>query len=173
MSRVADLNTNKSWRDTLADLVDEFRKWGVQDYVLPIIKESEITSEIKVAFVLRGEWTDLICARWRPGTHKWLERNIRAIYLAINNTRLMDQRGLGSLLAAAAAPLALPSGTREPLDVLGLRPGDYSSAELQTAFRARSKVVHPDMSNGSRAAWDELISAAQALGIREPAAGQN
>lgn len=175
MSRVASLNTKKTWQESLADIADAFRKWGVQDYVLPQSMQSEQTGEVRVTFALHGQWTDLICARWRPGTFMWLERNIRAIYLAIDNTRLMDQRGLGSLLAAAAAPLALPSATREPLDVLGLN-GDavtYTIGDLQTAFRNRIKIVHPDMPNGSRAAYDELMTAAEALGIRGSEARQN
>ena len=114
--RLGNLTTNKSWPDSLRDLQEELRKWSIEeDFILPIKRECEQAGRVKVSFAIHGNWVHPECNRWqRSHGADWLERNLRAIVLAIQSARLADQRGIGSLLAevtrvTGAAPGQHPS----------------------------------------------------------------
>ena len=102
------------------------------------------------------------CSRF-TGEPAGMERNLRAIYLAINAVRKMNQRGLGSLLFEAAKHLALESGSPDPYDVLRI-PRTSNSDALKKAYRQRARETHPDM-GGSEAEFRKVQTAAEELGI--------
>ena len=164
-TRLGDMNTNKSWSDSLSELREEFRKWGIEDYALPIRKESQAAGRVKVTFAINGQWCSPECRRWGPlDGPTWLEKNLRAIVTAIRSARLADQRGIGSLLAEATRHLALKSGDVDPYQVLGVHPA-ASADELQQAYRRRVRQTHPD-TGGDPTAFKATHEAAEKLGIR-------
>lgn len=159
MMVVGELQTSRTWSESLADLKDEFRKWGIDDYIVPTMKESRAAQEVKVSFAVNGRWSYPTCGRW-PGSP---QKNLRAIVLAIEAVRKADQRGIGSLLAEAAKHLALGSGKRDPYQVLGVRPG-MSREAFAFAYRQKIKETHPD-TGGSTDAFLEVRAAAEELGL--------
>ena len=163
---LGNLHTNKSWVDSLADLRDEFRKWGVEDYLLPIRKESEKAGSVTVSFAVRGTWVKPECRRWqRADGHDWLECNLRAIVMAVHSVRVADQRGLGALLAETTRPLALPAGDDDPHSVLGVAP-TASASEVRQAYLEAAKRHHPDR-GGDPAMFKRINEAARALGVAQ------
>lgn len=162
-NRLGDLHTNKSWLDSLAELKDEFRKWGVEDYLLPTKRESEIARSVTVAFALRGTWVKPECRRWQTTDGQdWQERNIRAIVLAVKAARLADSRGLGALLAEISQPLALPD-PNDPSVILGVPP-DAPQSVIRQAYLDASKVHHPDK-GGDPEQFKRVHDAGKALGV--------
>ena len=162
---LGNLNTNKSWNDTLTDIRDEFRRWDVEDYLLPIKSECLKAGKVSLTFAVHGQWCKPECARWQKGhTPHWLERNLRAIYLVIHAARLADQRGIGGLLAEVSKHLALPADPAiDPYAALGARP-DASPEVLRHAYREAVKKHHPDV-GGDPAAFRRVQQAAEELGL--------
>ena len=159
------LNTTKTWTELLGDLREEFRKWGIQDYVLPVHALCKAQGSVNVEFVLRGEWVTPQCSRWGPGEYKWLERNLCAIVVAIRAARMADQRGIGDIFAQVAQHLALPDKD-DPYAVLGLEGrAAVSDAELKAAYRVASKRAHPDQGGSAeeflrvKEAYDTIMKA--------------
>ena len=145
MSAYGQLSTAKTWTESLKDLSEELRKWSIEDYVLPTKKKCQEQGYVEMSFVLHGNWVKPRCARWKDGDWKWLERNLRAIFMAIQAARLADQRGIGEVFAQVAKHLALPdaSAKRDPYEVLGV-PRNVTRDVLRTAYRDAAKLAHPD-----------------------------
>ena len=155
--RFGNLTTSKGWNESLADLRDELRKWDIEDYILPTKAESQKAGKVRVPFALKGTWANPECSRFDSP-----EQNLRAIVQAVRSARLMDQRGLGDLLAETVRPLAL-----NPADgswaVLGLRPDAEFSANHR-AYRQLLKTHHPD-AGGDPERFQEIRKAGEALGF--------
>ena len=161
---LGNLNTTKTWAESLSDLRDEFRKWDVDDYLLPTKKESSARKEVSVAFAVRGNWVTPTCRRWQPGENDWLERNLRAIVLAVQSTRLADQRGLGALLAETAKAVALPAvDPDDPHLILGVA-SSASTYDVKMAYRELVKQHHPDV-GGNPDLFRRINDAGQRLGV--------
>lgn len=167
--RTGQLHTNKSWPDSLQDLRDEFRKWGVDDYLLPTKKECTEAGAAWVDFAIGGRWCRPMCNRWQKrDSPNWLERNLRAIVLALESARLADARGIGGILHEVTRPLALTT----PLDydpdspeaILGVAPGADIEV-VRAAYRTLVKKHHPDVPGGDAAKFRRIHEAAQALGV--------
>ena len=156
------LNTNKKWTDSLYELKEEFRKWGVQDYIMPKYSESRRAAKVVVPFVINGRWSSPECSRWGL-EFDGPERNLRAIVMAIRSARLADQRGIGALLAEVTKHLMLPSGKMDPYAVLGVRPG-VTEEILKSALRRREMETHPDR-GGTSEAFREVMEAGKVLGL--------
>ena len=62
--RFGNLQTSKTWQESLWDLREEFRKWGIEDYLLPTKKQSELAGKVSVSFALKGTWVNPECGRW-------------------------------------------------------------------------------------------------------------
>lgn len=94
---------------------------------------------------------------------KWvrLEDNLHAIELTVEALRGLERWGAKDMVSAAFAGFAaLPETTgRAWWDVLGLYP-EATPPEIETAYRLRLKVAHPD-SGGSTEAFHELQQAYQ------------
>ena len=161
--KYGSLNTAKSWRDILAELVDELRKWGLDDYVLPTKRESEERGAVILKLAKNGVRTDVPCARF---SHEWngMERNLAGIKEAVKANRLADQRGIGAVFAEVAKLLALPSGDQEdPYAVLGISPG-VDTDHVKSAYRSRLFDTHPDR-GGKREDYDRVRAAGMTLGV--------
>ena len=163
MGNIGNLHTNSTWAETIEDLREEFRKWGIRDVQYPIFKDSR--EKVTLKFVPKGrqEWQAIECGKW-PGQP---ERNVRAIFMAVQNTRLMDQRGIGAVLAQAVAHLALPSpkNYRSPQEILGLTPGMTPKQQVDRARQALAEA-HPDTKDtGNHDKFIVVKQAAEKLGL--------
>ena len=139
MPKYAEIGPGKPWLDSLRELTDEFRKWGIEDYILPTKSESLATGHVTVRFAPRGDWIELPCSRWTSGHDpRAAEKNLQAILLAIRSARLADQRGIGGLFARALEHLALTDGTNhdDPYSILGVSQG-ATQEELWSAYRRK------------------------------------
>ncbi len=80
--RYGNLQTNKSWTQSLKDLQAEFDRWGIRDVILPTYDASRRAGAVVVKFAVKERWTELRCGRstsgspgtagsrstsWRPG----------------------------------------------------------------------------------------------------------
>lgn len=176
MPQVGDLHTNKTFADSLADLKEIFRKWGINDYILPTSKgAAQAGGSVSIEFVVNERWVPLTCAKFQ-----WSKdapaRNLRALVMALDAARLAEQRGIGELFAKVAnAMYALPAPKSAPgsnergpergaYDVLGVSPA-ASKGVLLAAYRARVKETHPDLPTGDSEEFQLLQKAARELGI--------
>lgn len=151
------LQTNRLWSESLSELKEEFRKWGVQDYTLPTYNASR--QAVQVSFAINGLWSYPTCSRFPTR-----EQNLRAIVMAVHAVRLASQRGIGELIAEASKHLALPSGRSGELDpymVLGVS-RDTTPGSLKAAYRKRVQETHPDH-GGDPEEFKKVLAAGQAL----------
>jgi hypothetical protein len=157
-----NLHTTVSWRETVADLKECFRKWGVEDYILPTKQESERIGCVEVSFAKRGVWAVPRCARFSTP-----EQNIRAVYLALDAVRLADQRGIGELMAEASRVLALPDPSQAEAVI-----ARFSAAISADEVRAKPRMyyaqalheTHPDH-GGRREDFDAVRRAGEQMGV--------
>lgn len=141
--KYGELRTDKTWEETMLDLGNEFRKWEVKRWDKPSWKAAMASNGVvTVRFEApNGKgWQEMTVARWTEP-----RINLRAIYMAVEAVRLMDQRGLGQVLAQASAHLALPApkGVRSPEEILGINPKDGPKVRVDKA-RQRMLETHPD-----------------------------
>jgi len=65
MTSPTPMNTTKSWRESLADLTDLFRKWGVVDWIPPTFEVSRRQGYVTISFAVRSKWAHPRCAAYR------------------------------------------------------------------------------------------------------------
>lgn len=155
------ITTNKSWASTKAELANCFALWGVRDWeVNANVMESRATARdltkqqraVTVRYIKDGKPIELtLDAQSRPVD------NLRALFLCVDDMRLIEHRGLSETVKAAYMQLAGPAGGRDPWEVLGLRPG-ASKDDVEAMYRVRAKTAHPD-AGGSGEAMAELNAA--------------
>ena len=157
---LGNLNTTKTWDQIEREVREELRKWGLTDYHLPFKGDSRRLGS--VTLVIRRDAQDhpLTCGHFNSGN--WLEKDYLAILGAIKSTRLAEQRGMGSLFAAAAQLISLPD-PNDPRHILGVNP-DATNAEIQRAYRRKVQQTHPDR-GGSQEDLDRVIEAGRKLGV--------
>ncbi len=109
---------------------------------------------VAIYFRLSGKPIALACDKW-----KYVEDNIRALALSIKAMRATERYGVSSMLDRVFQGfVALPDASARPwYEVLHVAP-DAPLDEIRTAFRNRSKQVHPDV-GGSDAQQHEVIQA--------------
>lgn len=149
------INTRKTWEETLSDLHECFRKWGVEDW-----NAWRIGGGAPVAL------------RWQPPggnevrltmrNHAWAEDNIRVLFLAADAMRLNEARGIGAVMAEAYLQLAAPSAQTDPYQLLGVRP-DAAMQDIEDMFRIKARRAHPDVEGGNNEAMKELNDAMERI----------
>lgn len=169
MPRQYSNRTDKTWSETYQDLARCFRSWGIHEWNVsanvPSAKYgsyylSDIDRAVTVAFNKGGRLVELsLATQDRP-----LD-NLRAIYLTIDDMRMIERRGLADVAQSAYLQLAAPEATRDPYEVLGVRPG-VPIEVLEGAYRALAKTRHPD-AGGTAEAMAELNTAYEAIKQRE------
>lgn len=163
MARPYTLSTDISWQQTMEDLAECFRKWGIEEYeALKNVMGSRMNSyalspsERRATVRYRhpsGQVVELSMERQeRPAD------NLRVLYLALEAMRLNEARGLGDVMAAAYLQLAAPRQRRDPYEVLGVR-SDTDKDVIKAAYRALAKKLHPDTGSGDAEAMTELNGA--------------
>ena len=160
---LGQLNTDKSWTQLISELIDEFRKWGVDrnDLILPKVTDARNHGVVLVEFVWKKEWTKVECTKF-SGEYHGAERNLSAIKSAIRAGRLADQRGIGSIFAQVAELMALPDPD-DPYAILGI-PKGATPGIIKEAYRKKVMKAHPDH-GGTRKEYDRVRKAAETLGV--------
>lgn len=155
------LSTDKTYAETERELAECFRKWGVREWSAePNVPKARVNAltlsqaerAVTVHYMKDGKPITLSLDTQRsPGA------NLRALYLSLDAMRMIDARGVGSIVQSAYMQLGAPKTERDPWEVLGLRPG-ASKDEIEVMFKAKAKVAHPD-AGGSHDAMTELNAA--------------
>lgn len=158
---LGSLNTNQSWSELLLILRDELRKWDVQDYILPTLKEARAAGWVELSFARHGVWTPIRCGEFSNHTNG-PERNLCAIKEAVRAIRLADQRGISDIFVQAAKALALPD-PNDPYRVLGIS-NHANAAQGREAYREALKRTHPDH-GGNSEAFQRVRQAGEKLGF--------
>ena len=159
------ITTMKTWAQTEEEIERCFGRWRVRDFevnknVLGSRTRTAIYDKteraVSVRFVKAGKTVTLtVDSQSRPVD------NLRALYLCLEDMRMLEVRGLADTVQSAYKQLASPTGERDPYETLGLRPG-ASREDIEAMYRARAKLVHPDH-GGSDEAMAELNAARERL----------
>jgi len=159
-------NSNATWAANVERLRDTFDRWGIGFEHFNI----ECQHADTYGKNNRPGW---VRVQYRhPGSGRMVtmeldeqrtaRQNLNAIVLTVDGLRLQEVRGLGDLAAAHYLALAAPAATRDPYEVLGVRP-DAPLDVIDAAYKAASKRVHPDVNGGSDARMAELNAARDAV----------
>ncbi len=155
------ISTRISWDDTLRDLGETFRKWGIYEWtVSPVRPRAKANSyhqtneERAVTLIyMHGSGREV---RLVMDTQSRCQDNLRVLYLATEALRMNETRGIGDVIADAYLQLAAPSHV-DPWEVLGVRP-DAEIEIVHAAYRAKAKIAHPE-SGGTEEAMKEVNDA--------------
>lgn len=133
-----ELNTTKTWGETVEDLAETFRKWGIREWSIIPHRPRQGDRSVSVA------WTDKAGKdqRLSLATQRRAEDNLRALYLGIEAVRLNELRGIGDVVRSVYLALDAPAVTRDPYEVLGIRP-DAPPAIVNAAYRALAQALGP------------------------------
>jgi hypothetical protein len=152
------IRTDKSWYDTVSDLEETFRLWRVRDYqVVGKPSRKVYQSEEERTVTIRFQHPS---GREIVVTKSDQERdvdNLRALYLALDDMRMMEKRGVMDIIREALLQLPAPSKHRDPFEILGVR-SDAPREIIEAAYRAQAKRLHPD-AGGDAEAFHELQQA--------------
>jgi hypothetical protein len=154
--------------DGISRLLDELRRLGARDIVISANLHRNLDGSIRasqakmladpgiaVYFKLNRHDRVLACDRWYSAAD-----NMAAIAGHIAAMRAQDRYGVGTLDQAFAGYSALPPRGATWRTTLGFTPDQVvTSAEVDAAFRARSKGAHPDQQGGSHDAMASLTAA--------------
>lgn len=157
------LTTDKTWSQTLDDLAETFRKWGISAWSVEptnpgrrAANRYQTATERSVAlrFSRRGRAVELVMTEQDRAVD-----NLRVLYLVVEALRLNESRGYAEVLAEAARQLypALPApttsaptgpGAIDPYAVLYVHP-DAPLAVCEAAYKALARRFHPDAGGNS------------------------
>ncbi|MDP9315381.1 MAG: J domain-containing protein, partial [Chloroflexota bacterium] len=91
--------------------------------------------------------------------------NLRVLYLAIEDMRMIEKRGLKKVMRQAYGQLPPPKtniAVMSPYNVLGVQP-DAPMEVVEAVYRAKAKTVHPDVPGGSAEVMQQLNEAIAAI----------
>ena len=140
------LTTKKTWHQTMQELEDQMRLWGVTQWETNYPKgaRSEAWSQkeedrtVKLTYHKNGKPVTLVMSKQNRAVD-----NLRVLYLAVEAMRLNERRGISDVLESAYLQLAAPTQERDPYELLELRP-DASLDVAEAAYKAKVRNIHPD-----------------------------
>lgn len=91
---------------------------------------------------LRGRPVTIRCDSQRTFT-----QNLRCCFLALDDMRMNERRGIAETMREAYAMLAAPVLQRDPYEVLGVR-SDMPIEDLEQWYALKAKRLHPDTNAG-------------------------
>lgn len=159
MPTLGELHTNVKWAESLKEVRNELERWGIKDFVLPTWDVAHKQHKVSLQIAVNGVWMPIECGRF-PSP----EQNIRAILQVVEATRKAYQRGIVLTLLQAVKILALPSGERDPCEILGVPLGTTDRGELLRAYRQKVLVTHPD-AGGDPKEFMAVHAAGEKLGL--------
>lgn len=169
------LRTEKTWFQTMQELRETFTKWGIDDYQIqperePFIpkrgmvrteKQEREARRVRVFFVQPdGEETTL-----EMDDQPTPRDNLRVLYLAIEDMRMIDKRGLKKVMRQAYGHLPAPQtdlAVMSPYEVLGVSTKVPLSV-IEGIYRAKARAAHPDLNNGDDTEMKRLNIAIAAI----------
>jgi len=162
------LNTNLTWPQLTGRLRENFRKWGVTEFMVPNLGASNASDgAVSVEYMARGVWQTATCDNWKLSAAEYRApyKNFHAIVLALEEVRLADMRGILGVFAQVAQHFAaLPAADdSSPHRVLRIQQG-VSDSEIRTAYRKRAMETHPDH-GGDAKEFEKVRAAARTLGV--------
>lgn len=140
------ISTHKSWNETLSDLKEEFRLWGIGVADWDVIKPGgRNSSEVHVTYKLRGKPVFL-----RYDKQNTANDNLRAIFLAIQDMRMLEVREVGELVESHYKQLGSGDGQTavapiitDPWELLGVKQGAEMSI-VKAVYKTLAIKYHPD-----------------------------
>jgi hypothetical protein len=152
-----NLSSEKTWLETKTDLEATFRLWGVNDFVV-IGKpprqlydwQSPADGRVTVRF-MHPSGHEIVAAL---DTQQNARLNLRAIYLALEDMRLVEKRGLAAIMGSVF--LQLNAGTAAHLvgtgidayTALGAAPAEPLGV-IEARYRALIAAAHPDRADNA------------------------
>ena len=142
------LTTQKTWDDTIRQLAETFRKWGIRQWsVIPMrpprranyFYQSTEERRVSVRYQPDGG-PEILLHMDRQGR---AQDNLRVLYLAVEAMRMNDARGITDVVREAYLQLPAPAKTRDPYEVLGVRP-DAPLEDIKAMYTIKAKRLHPD-----------------------------
>ena len=145
------LTTKKTWQQTMQELEEQMRLWGVTEWETNYPRgarseaeqQKEIDRTINLTYHRHGKTVTL-----EIGKQNRALDNLRVLSLAVEAMRLNERRGLSSVLESAYLQLAAPSQAIDPYELLEIRP-DTSLEVAEAAYKAKVRTVHPDRGGSS------------------------
>ena len=139
------LRTEKKWGETLADLEDTFRLWGIHEWTVTPMRprsrgryQGKDERRVTLHYLKDGAEIDLPMDQQDRA-----EDNLRVLYLAVEAMRMNEKRGIADVVRDAYLQLPAPLKVRDPYEVLGVR-SDSPIEVVEAAYRALAKQAHPD-----------------------------
>src|SRR5205085_8595707 len=119
------LTTTKTWEETLWELEEQMRRWGVKHWETNYPKgarsnawqQSESDRTVKLTYTKNGKTVTLVMSKQNRAVD-----NLRVLYLAVEAMRLNERRGISDILESAYLQLAEPTEAIDPYELLELRP---------------------------------------------------
>jgi hypothetical protein len=150
--------TKKTWYQTGQDLEIMFERWGVTDYQVigrPSQKTRQSQEERSVSIrFYHPAGREIVVTKHDQARSV---DNLRALYLGLDDMRMMERRGVVDVIRDALLQLPAPPKYRDPYEILGVR-SDSPVEVIDAAYRAQAKRLHPDV-GGDEAAMGELNEA--------------
>jgi hypothetical protein len=140
------LTTKKTWHETMQELEDQMRLWGVTQWETNYPKgarseawsQKESDRTVKLTYTKNGKTVTLVMGKQNRAVD-----NLRVLYLAIEAMRLNERRGISEVLESAYLQLAAPTEAIDPYELLEIRP-DASLEVAEAAYKAKVRTLHPD-----------------------------
>ena len=140
------LTTKKTWNETMQELEDQMRLWGVNQWETNYPKgarseawsQKEEVRTVKLTYNKNGKTVNIIMGKQNRAVD-----NLRVLYLAIEAMRLNERRGISDVLESAYLQLAAPTQGRDPYEILEIRP-DASLEVAEAVYKAKVRNIHPD-----------------------------
>lgn len=158
------VRTQKTWHQTQQELAETFQKWGVSEWETNYPRgarseawmQQELDRTVTLTYVKGGKTINL-----QMGKQNRAVDNLRVLYLAVEDMRMNEKRGIAEVLQSAYAQLEAPKQQKSPWEVLSIFPG--SPLEIaEAAYKVRAKEVHPDR-GGSIESMTEVNEAIKAI----------
>jgi|SRR5579859_1595977 len=154
------ITTKKTWHETQNELADAFEKWGVREWTtnyprgarLTGFNQTEIDRTVTLSYTKNGKQINLQMGRQARAVD-----NLRVLYLAIDDMRMNEKRGIAEVLQSAYMQLNAPKAKKSPYEILGIMP-DAPIEVAEAAYKAKARTAHPD-AGGSVEAIKELNEA--------------
>jgi hypothetical protein len=166
--RDADMlrETDLTWARTRSDLRAIFRLWGVDEYDVHCaaggaMAERRGLDQSDREVIVRFRHPDGREIMVRKSDWDRPVDNFRRIYFALDAMRKIWREELEDVVRAAYLQLDAPASTRDPYEVLGVRP-DAPMEIVEVAYKTRAKTAHPDR-GGSVEAMAELNAAVERI----------
>lgn len=140
------ITTMKSWPETMEELGNQMRLWGVSDWTInnpqgALLRSADQTVQqrtVKLTYTKTGRSVTLMMAKQRRAVD-----NLRVLYLAVEAMRLNERRGISDVIESAYLQLAAPAAELDPYELLEIRSG--ASIEVaEAAYKAKVREAHPD-----------------------------